>query len=139
MAKIAHIALASDNPFQAAEFYKSAFGFRELRRFGFDPARPEHAPRPSGVLLSDGTLNIALLKFGEDQTGVGLDFTGFHHFGIVIEDVDDWTAKLEALGVPCIAGKDAIPPGAHFEIKFRGPGGEVFDISDRPWPGSLTE
>ena len=38
--------------------------------------------------------------------------------------------------MPCIAGKDAIPPGAHFEIKFRDPGNAVFDITDRPWPGS---
>ena len=34
--------------------------------------------------------------------------------------------------------KDAIPPGAHFEIKFRGPDNVVFDISDRPWPGSVA-
>ena len=30
MLKIRHIALASDHPGKAAEFYKSAFGFREI-------------------------------------------------------------------------------------------------------------
>lgn len=43
---------------------------------------------------------------------------------------------LTSLGAPCIAGKDAIPKGAHEEIKFRGPEGVVFDITDLPWPGS---
>ena len=40
MLKIRHIALASDHPGKAAEFYKTAFGFKELRRFGLDPNNP---------------------------------------------------------------------------------------------------
>jgi catechol 2,3-dioxygenase-like lactoylglutathione lyase family enzyme len=40
MLKIRHIAIASDHPGKAAEFYKQAFGFRELRRFGLDPDKP---------------------------------------------------------------------------------------------------
>ena len=137
MMKIRHIAFASEHPGKAAEFYKTAFGFKELSRFGLDPGRPEEAPRPSGVFLTDGTLNIAILKFGADQTGVGLDFQGFHHFGVVVDgDIDAWTKRLESLGAPNITGRDDIPPGAHFELKFRGPDGVVFDISYRSWPGS---
>ena len=114
-----------------------AFGFRELKRFGLDPKRPDEAPRPCGVFLTDGTLNIAFLKFTHDQTGVGLDFQGLHHIGVLIDgDVDAWTAKIEALGVPNITGPGDIPPGAHFELKFRGPDGVVFDITDSPWEGS---
>ena len=60
MLKIRHIAFASDHPGKAAEFYKTAFGFRELRRFGLDPNKPDEAPRPSGVFLTDGTLNLAI-------------------------------------------------------------------------------
>ncbi len=137
MAKIRHIAISSDHPGKAAEFYKTAFGFRELKRFGLDPRRPDEAPRPCGVFLTDGTLNIAFLKFSKDQTGVGLEFQGLHHIGVIIEgDVDAWTAKLEALGAPNITGPDDLPQGAHFELKFRGPDGVVFDITDRPWEGS---
>src|SRR6202171_1211649 len=69
MLKIRHIAFASDHPGKAAEFYKKAFGFRELRRFGLDPDKPDEAPRPSGVFLTDGTLNLAILKFATDQLG----------------------------------------------------------------------
>lgn len=137
MMKIRHISFASEHPGKAAEFYKTAFGFRELSRFGLDPQRPDEAPRPSGVLLTDGTINIAILKFGVDQTGVGLDYRGIHHFGIVVDgDMDEWTKRLESMGAPNLTGRDDIPEGAHFEFKFRGPDGVVFDISDRPWPGS---
>jgi hypothetical protein len=84
MAQIRHIAIASDHPFKAAEFYKKAFGFREIARNGFDPSKPDEAPRPCSVLLTDGYLNIALLKLGKDQTGVGLDYQGLHHIGLVV-------------------------------------------------------
>jgi catechol 2,3-dioxygenase-like lactoylglutathione lyase family enzyme len=134
MLKIRHIALASDHPGKAAEFYKQAFGFRELRRFGLDPNNPDVAPRPSGVFLTDGTLNIAILKFPNDQLGKGIDFTGIHHFGVVVDDVEAWTRKLEALGAPCMP--EATPPGSHAELKFRGPDGVVFDITGDLWEGS---
>jgi len=135
MLKIRHIALASDHPGKAAEFYKSAFGFRELRRFGLDPDKPDEAPRPSGVFLTDGVINIAILKFANDQLGKGLDFTGIHHFGVVVDDVEEWTRKLEAMGAPCLY--EAMPKGAHAEYKFRGPDGVVFDITRDEWEGSL--
>jgi catechol 2,3-dioxygenase-like lactoylglutathione lyase family enzyme len=134
MLKIRHIALASDHPGKAAEFYKTAFGFREIRRFGLDPDKPDEAPRPSGVFLTDGVLNIAILKFGNDQLGKGIDFVGIHHFGVVVDDVEQWTRKLEAMGAPCL--HEAMPPGAHAEYKFRGPDGVVFDITREEWEGS---
>ena len=135
MARIRHIAIASDHPGKAADFFKAAFGLREIRRQGLD-GDPEIAPRPSAVGLTDGELNITFIKPTLDQTGVGMDFVGLHHFGFQVEDLDEQTDVLTALGAPCIAGKDAIPPGAHQEIKFRGPDGVVFDIADLPWPGT---
>lgn len=135
MLKIRHIAMASDHPGKAAEFYKSAFGFRELKRFGLDPARPDEAPRPSGVFLTDGTLNIAILKFSDDQLGKGLDYTGIHHFGVVVDDVETWANKLIAMGAASVEYK--IPPGGHAEYKFRGPDGVVFDITASNWEGAL--
>jgi catechol 2,3-dioxygenase-like lactoylglutathione lyase family enzyme len=134
MLKIRHIAIASDHPGKAAEFYKQAFGFKELKRFGLDPNKPDEAPRPSGVFLTDGVLNIAILKFPNDQLGKGLDFVGIHHFGVVVDDVEEWTKKLEAMGAPML--HDAMPAGAHAEFKFRGPDGVVFDITRDEWEGS---
>ena len=136
MAQIRHLAFASDHPGKAADFYKSAFGFRELRRWGLDPEKPDVAPPGSGVLMTDGHLNIALLRFSTDQVGFGPDHRGFHHFGVVVDDTQAWTPRLEALGAPNLTGPEDVPPNAHFEIKFRGPDGVVFDISDTVWPGA---
>ena len=134
MNKIKHIAFASDHPGKAADFYKKAFGLQELRRFGIDEATGE-AARPSGVFLTDGSINIAILKFSNDQLGKGLDYTGMHHFGVIVDDVDAWTRKLDELGAEAMDSQYAVPPGAHAEFKFRGPDGVVFDITGHPWEG----
>jgi catechol 2,3-dioxygenase-like lactoylglutathione lyase family enzyme len=136
MAQIRHIAIASDHPGKAADFYKKAFGFKEVRRFGLDPDNPDVAPRPSGVVLTDGYISLAILKFGRDQTGVGIDYQGLHHIGLVVDDLDSWTEHLEALGAPNITKLDDRPSNAHVEIKFRAPDNVVFDISPEPWPGA---
>ena len=136
MAQIRHIAISSDNPSKAAEFYKKALGLTEVARFNLPPGVVEEAPRPSTVILTDGHISIALLKFGKDQTGVGLDYQGLHHIGFVVDDPDAWTPHLEALGAPNITKIEDIPKTAHWEIKFRGPDNVVFDISHLEWPGA---
>ena len=137
MMKIRHIAMASDHPGKAAAFYKEQFGWTELKRFGLDPARPDFAPRPSGVFMTDGALNIAILKFSDDQLNKGVDFTGMHHFGVVVDDVETWMNKLIAAGAPRVPYE--IPPGTHAEYKFRGPDGVVFDITGHIWDGASND
>ena len=131
---IRHLAIASDNPAKAAEFYKQNFGWTEMKRFGLDPNKPDEAPRPSGVFMTDGTLNIAILKFADDQLLKGVDYTGLHHFGVVVEDVNEWMDLLMKQG--CARVPYEIPPGTHAEYKFRGPDGVVFDITGHQWDGS---
>jgi catechol 2,3-dioxygenase-like lactoylglutathione lyase family enzyme len=134
MAKLRHIAIATNDPKGTAEFYKSAFGFKEV---GFAPEAG--AKLGHGYFLSDGTLNLAILKFvGVDQLGKGLDYVGIHHFGVLVDDVDTVTKKLEGLGADCIVGKPTNGKG-FFEVKFRGPDGVVFDISEHPWMGSAAD
>ena len=136
MAQIRHIAIASDHPGKTAEFYKKAFGFQEVSRHGFDPGKPDAAPRPCSVVLTDGYISIAILKLAKDQTGVGLDYQGIHHIGLVVDDLDAWTRHIEALGAPNITTLADMPPTAHTEIKFRGPDNVVFDLSPSAWPGA---
>jgi catechol 2,3-dioxygenase-like lactoylglutathione lyase family enzyme len=135
MGKIRHIAISSDQPGKAAAFFKEAFGLQEVRSHGIDELTGE-ARVGAAVGLTDGYFNITFIKFATDRTGVGLDYTGIHHFGFQVDDMDEHTALLEGMGAPCIADKSMMPPGAHLEIKFRGPDGVVFDITDRPWPGT---
>ncbi|HJU09308.1 MAG TPA: VOC family protein [Candidatus Binataceae bacterium] len=130
MAKLRHLALATNDPEKTAEFYKTAFGFQEIRKVTSDLAR--------GYFLSDGTLNIAVLKFAKyDQLGKGLDYVGLHHFGVVVDELGGCINKLESMGAECFMKPADDDRGkGNFEVKFRGPDGVVFDISDRPWPGS---
>jgi catechol 2,3-dioxygenase-like lactoylglutathione lyase family enzyme len=139
MQKIKHIAIASDHPGRAAAFYKEAFGWKEISRHGIDPDNSVEAPRSSGVFMTDGAINIAILKFRWDQLGKGLDYTGLHHFGVVVDDTKAWMEKLEGMGLLCIDGKNGTPPGRHAEIKFRGPDTVVFDITSSPWAGSEAQ
>ncbi|OFZ98695.1 MAG: hypothetical protein A3H35_08075 [Betaproteobacteria bacterium RIFCSPLOWO2_02_FULL_62_17] len=131
MNKIRHIAISSQDPVKSAEFYKNTFGWREISRGGKDKANP------SGVILSDGSINITILKFATDQLNKGLDYEGFHHLGVVVDDVAAWAKKLDAQGTPLIVGEADIPAGAQYEIKYQGPDDIVFDITDVPWPGSV--
>ena len=136
MALIRHIAIASDHPGKAAEFYKKAFGLREVSRHGFDPDKPDEAPRPCTVVLTDGHISVALLKLRKDQIGVGLEYTGLHHIGFVVDDLEQWTPHLESLGAPNITTLADMPKTAHQEIEFRAPDNVVIDISPSPWPGA---
>ena len=127
MAKIRHIALATNDPVATAEFYKQAFGFEEIER--------RDNPLATGVFLTDGSLNLAILKFKSDQLGKGMDYVGLHHFGILVGDVRETMDKLEAMGTECFLKPE---PGdkSGFEYKFHGPDGVVFDISEHPWGGT---
>lgn len=136
MAQIRHIAISSDNPTKTAEFYKQAMGLTEVARFNLPPGVVEDAPRPSTVVLTDGHISLAILKFGKDQTGVGLDYQGLHHIGFVVDDPAAWTPHIEAHGAPNITRPEDMPKTAHWEIKFRGPDNVVFDISHLEWPGA---
>ena len=90
MPKLRHIAIAAEDPEAMAEFYKKAFDFVEVGR--------PNGVLADGVFLSDGTLNMAILKFKTDQLGKGMDFRGIHHFGVLVEDVEAFSKKLESLG-----------------------------------------
>lgn len=139
MARIRHLAIASADPRKAAAFYVEALGLTEVKRFGFDPAAPDRVPNGSGVILTDGELNVTILKFSTDQLGHGMDYTGLHHIGFRVEDVAGTAKKLETLGVPVMMTGDQIAPGTHVELKYRGPENVVFDIADTPWLGNPPE
>ncbi len=137
MAKLRHIALATDDPEKTAGFYRSVFDFKEVGRVG-------HPDRPAegiawGIYLSDGTLNLAILKFKNiDQLGKGLGYVGIHHFGVLVEDLGATRAKLDAVGAPCILEQDPNSTAEFYETKFKGPDGVVFDVSEHAWIGAAT-
>ena len=98
--------------------------------------RTSDGPLAYGHHLSDGTIDLAILRFKTDQIGKGMDYTGVHHFGILVDDPDKYTEQLESLGAECFMGKEKGHGKGFFEIKFKGPDGTVFDIAGHPWMGS---
>ena len=129
MAKLRHIAIACKDPDTMAEFYCKAFDFKIVRS--------NDGPLAYGHHLSDGTLNMAILKFKTDQLGKGMDYRGLHHFGVLVEDVEEFEKKLQTLGAQHYIdqGQQGHQAG-YFEKKFYGPEGVLFDIAEHPWTGT---
>jgi catechol 2,3-dioxygenase-like lactoylglutathione lyase family enzyme len=132
MAKLRHIAIAAEDPFATAEFYKKVFALEEVGRKEF--SNPETS---YGVFLSDGTISLAILHFGWDQ-GHGIDFRGIHHLGFVVENLDSVTEELQSMGANCFEKR---PKNAHgySENKFVGPDKVIFDVVDNPWLGATKD
>jgi len=129
MPKLRHIAIAAENPEKMADFYKKAFDFEEVGR--------PNGVLADGVFLSDGTLNMAILKFKTDQLGKGLDYRGIHHFGVLVEDVDEFSKRLESLGAEHYFDRNQMGQQAgYFEKKFYGPERVLFDIAEHAWAGA---
>ena len=134
MARIQHLAIASLDPEKQAEFYKKVFGFEEIRRLD--------NPRARGVVLTDGHINISVLNFQQDQIDHGLGFTGLHHFGVYVEDLEGTAEKCLANGcipyseLPEDPGEKAKNYRPKRSDKFKGPENALFDIADHPWIGT---
>jgi len=85
MAKIKHIAIRTVDVEKTSTFYKEVFG---LHQVGLGQ---------NGVYLSDGHLNLAILKShkeGKNQSSA----LGIEHIGFQVEDVDETLAKLSQMG-----------------------------------------
>jgi len=132
MPRIKHIALTTKDPAKTAAFYKEAFGLQEIRR------------SPNGaVFLTDGYLNVAILNWKTEKSADvgahGPNFSGIHHFGFEVEDLDEAAANLERAQGERLeekAGADMeMAAGGHrnFEMKWAGPDGVVIDISHTGW------
>ena len=128
MAKLRHIAIAAKDPDAMADFYVKAFDFKIVRS--------NDGPLAYGHHLSDGTIDLAILRFKTDQIGRGMDYTGLHHFGILVENVDDAAKVAEALGGKHYMDQADPARTGGFEVKMYGPEGVLFDIAEHPWTGT---
>jgi len=138
MPKIKHIALSTQDVDATAKFYIDVFGMKEIAKVD--------SPGASGYYLSDGDLNLAILKFKSDAVaGVerGKAWSGIHHIGFEVESLEDITAKLAAAGskprddVNRALGVGHGPRhGGNVEVKYTGPDGIMVDVSETGWVGT---
>lgn len=138
MAKIKHIALSTADPDKTAKFYTDVFGLKQIGKI-------DH-PAVSGYYLSDGDLNLAVLRFKNDAVAGaerGKDFFGLHHIGFQVESLDAIAKQLAAAGSQRRDDvNDALGVGhtdqryANVEVKYSGPDNLLLDVSETGWVGT---
>jgi len=128
MAKLRHIALIVPDPEKAAKFFEEAFDMKVAGK-----AR-------RGLYVSDGTVNVALLKQEGDEK------VGIYHFGMWVDDLDKAEKKVVDAGGTYLAGRpeptsSGTPANAHsyYEAKYRDPLGIVFDLTHTGWIGAVKD
>ena len=131
MARIKHIAIRTPDPEKTVAFYRDVFGLKEVGQ-----AR-------TGYYLSDGYINLAILKSRDDGTDEtardAAGYAGIHHFGFMVDDVDETCRKLEAAGGQAMTNRadvrhaPATGSRSYYEIKYRGPDGQELDVTETGW------
>lgn len=138
MAKIRHIAIATQDPEGTARFYVDVFGLERIARID--------AAGVSGYYLSDGDINVAILRFKDERVaGVerGLGFSGLHHIGFQVDSLEKVSERLAAAGArprddinQALGVGQGEVPHANVEVKYGGPDGVVLDVSETGWVGT---
>lgn len=129
MAQIKHIAIRTGDIEKTATFYQEAFG---LERVGTGQ---------SGIYLTDGRLNIAILNFRAVVEGESMKL-GLDHIGFQVEDIDAAVARITELGGKSLNDRhsvtptDPTQPQSYFEVKCVGPDEQVIDVSSAGWVGA---
>ena len=129
MAGIKHIAIRTRDIEKTAAFYKEAFG---LKQVGLGQ---------NGIYLTDGHINIAILKFQRGQDGAPVRL-GIDHMGFQVDDVDATVVQIHDRGGKSLTERtdvdraDPSHPQSYYEIKCIGPDEQVIDISSVGWVGA---
>jgi catechol 2,3-dioxygenase-like lactoylglutathione lyase family enzyme len=131
MAKLRHIALVVRDLEKSAQFYEQAFGMTRVGR--------DDLAIGSGIYLSDGVVNLALLQY-TSAAAAGVesldDLVGAHHFGFVVDNLDEAQQKVEAAGAKFFFDLGKSRDDVNFERKYKDPDGIVFDLSEKGWLGN---
>jgi catechol 2,3-dioxygenase-like lactoylglutathione lyase family enzyme len=133
MARIRHIAIATRDLEATKRFYLEGLGLKEVGKV--------NTPTSEGYYLSDGHVNLAILKFKYDDpatTEGGLRYTGIHHFGLEVENMADAQAQIEKAGAVHrpYPGTEEMAKRGNVEVKFSGPDGVTIDLSEHGWLGT---
>jgi lactoylglutathione lyase len=122
VARMRHIALLVTDPEASAQFFENAFGMKRAGKAG------------RGLYMSDGVINIALLKVRPET-----EKTGLFHFGMWVDDLDQAEKTVEKAGGSYLMGRPDGNPNTFYEVKFQGPDGIVFDLTHSGWRGAVKE
>ena len=119
--RLRHIAIIVPDPEKAAQFFEQAF---DMKRAG--SAR-------RGIYMTDGVMNVALLKKEADNEEIGL-----YHFGMWVDDLDAAEKKVIDAGGAYMAGRPT-SANSYYEAKYKDPLGIVFDLTHTDWVGAAKD
>jgi len=131
MARIRHIAITAEDPFETAELFKKGFGLTELSRGDSELARE--------VYLTDGYINIAIVcwKRTKETPNPYPDGYGLDHFGFQVDDLEGAEKLAKAAGAtpqpPPPVDLSKLGDRIFFETKLQ-LAGVKFDLSSHGWP-----
>jgi catechol 2,3-dioxygenase-like lactoylglutathione lyase family enzyme len=139
MARIKHIAIATQDADVTARFYTDVMGLQEVGKV--------NSPNATGYYLSDGHINLAILNFQNDQVAgpeYGSGYSGIHHIGFEVDNLQEQASKLAAAGSAprdeinraLGIGMDGPKRHANVEVKYSAPDGVIIDISETGWVGA---
>jgi glyoxylase I family protein len=137
MPQLKHIAIATQDPERAAKFFTQVFDMQIRGQI--------NSRNATGYYLSDGNINIALLKYKNDPAAGmehGMKWTGIHHLGFHVEDIEQIAERFKDAGyeprhdINIAQGLGANPDKDNAEYKFSGPEGIVIDVSEKGWVGT---
>ncbi len=135
MARIRHVAIATQDPEATARFYMDGLGLQEAGRVFNDAAE--------GYYLTDGHVNLAILKFKDDfaaTTEGAPRYAGVHHLGFAVGEMASAEQQIITAGARYKSEHDM--PGnrpsreANVEVKFTAPDGVTVDLSESGWAGT---
>jgi catechol 2,3-dioxygenase-like lactoylglutathione lyase family enzyme len=114
MAKLRHVAIAVPDIQATAKFYESSFGMQRVRESDV------------AVMLSDGVMSLAIIDSNKNVNAESR--VGLHHFGFLVEDLDQAATQVESSGGKYYGQIKNIGGGPQSERKYRDPNGIDFDI-----------
>jgi methylmalonyl-CoA/ethylmalonyl-CoA epimerase len=130
MAKLRHIALSVSDCAAARKFFEEAFDMKTVGQ------RADQV-----VYMTDGTINVALINRAGRPLGWEKEelFFGIDHFGMWVDDIEEACRKVEAAGAKHVMGSRADDPTTFYEIKYRDPLGNLFDLTTSGWKGAVKD
>ena len=125
---IRHIGITTTDPGATADFFIKGFGFTEVQR----------SPKNESAIITDGYINVTLLKFKVDRYGGG--HPGLHHFGIQIDNLEETEARIAPLGATELeewnrtyGNQEGTPTHWVGERKWHTPEGIAIDVNPTGW------
>ena len=125
--KLRHLAISVPDVAVAQKFFEEAFGMTKA-----GDAR-------SGVHMTDGIMNVALLKlrtpitFGNSEE----PYYGPVHFGMWVDNLAEAEKQAVDAGAVHMHGRAPDSPNTYYEVKYRSPHGLVFDLTESGWKGAV--